>query len=253
MLSDQLIQTLRDRAADPERRTDANRLKVHSVMGALTRLFSKSARPMGRPPGPPSEAAIAKAEAALGFDLPAELRQLYLQVADGGFGPDRGIYSLKELVAKHHEFTHEPIGERGQKWPKNLLPITGDEWDVHSLDRKTGAIVYWDVEEIDYGGWKKSFKEVSQDLETWLGKWAEKLPTRKRERGERRYHASQFTDEDYDRWFADNPEYARRFAVFSMTPEERRAMGLPDEGWEAKVWEGYTGGYPKPWVRKKSD
>ena len=250
-LSEELIATLRERAADPDRRTDANRLKVRGFMGVLSRLLDKGSRPRAAPPGPASEAAIAKAEATLGFALPEELRQLYREVADGGFGPDRGLYSLKELVAKHCEFTHEPIGERGQKWPKNLLPISGEEWDVHSIDRKTGKIVYWDVEEIDYGGWKKSFKEVSPSLEEWLGKWADKLPTRKRERGEQRYKASQFTDEDYDRWFADNPEYARRFAVFSMTPEERREMGLPDEGWEAKVWEGYTGSYPKPWIKKK--
>jgi hypothetical protein len=153
-------------------------------------------------------------------------------------------------VERHKEFAHEPIGERGQKWPKNLLPISGEEWDVHSIDLKSGGIVYWDVEEIDYGGWKKSFRPEAESLEAWLGKWAEKLPTRTRKPGERRYHASQFTDEDYDRWFADNPDYAKRFAVFSMTPEERREMGLPDEGWEAKVWEGYTGGYPKPWVKK---
>jgi len=249
-ISNQLIVTLRERAADPERRTDANRMKARGFMGLISRLLVKSTRPRGRPPGPVSETAIERAEGKLGFGLPDDLRQLYLEVADGGFGPDRGLYSLKDLVAKHREFTGEPIGPRGQKWPAHLLPITGDEWDVHSIDRKTGKIVYWDVEEIDEG-WKKSFQETSPSLEEWLGKWAEKLPTRKRKRGERRYHASQFTDEDYDRWFADNPEYARRFAVFSMTPEERRAMGLPDEGWEAKVWEGYTGGYPKPWIKKK--
>jgi hypothetical protein len=250
-LPDHLVSTLRERAADAGRRTDANRLKVGGFMGLISRLLVKSSRPRGRPPGPASEAAIERAEAELGFGLPEELRQLYLEVADGGFGPDRGLYSIRELLAKYQEFTHEPIGERGQKWPKNLLPVSGDEWDVHSIDLKTGAIVYWDVEEIDYGGWKKSFKPEAESLEAWLGKWAEKLPTRKRKPGERRYHASQFTDEDYDRWFADNPEYARRFAVFSMTPEERREMGLPDEGWEAKVWEGYTGGYPKPWVKRK--
>jgi len=250
MLSEQIIRDLRDRAADPRRRTDANRLKARGFMGVLSRLLDKGSRPLGPPPGPASEAEISRAEAALGVTLPDDLRQLYLQVADGGFGPDRGLYSLKRLVARHDEFTREPIGERGQKWPKNLLPISGEEWDLHSIDLKTEAIVYWDVEEIEYGGWKKSFKPEAESLEEWLGEWAGKLPTRTRKRGERRYHASQFTDEDYDRWFADNPDYARRFAVFSMTPEERRAMGLPDEGWEAKVWEGYTGSYPKPWIKK---
>src|SRR5688572_24983963 len=68
-------------------------------------------------PKPCSEAEVAEAEAKLGFDLPAPLRQYYLEVANGGVGPGGGLYSLKEVLAKWHEFTHEPIGERGQKWP----------------------------------------------------------------------------------------------------------------------------------------
>ena len=50
--SEELIATLRERAADPDRRTDANRLKVRGFMGVLSRLLDKGSRPKGAPPGP---------------------------------------------------------------------------------------------------------------------------------------------------------------------------------------------------------
>lgn len=27
--------------------------------------------------------------------------------------------------------------------------------------------------------------------------------------------------------------------IYDMTPEERAAMGLPETGWEAKIWEDF--------------
>jgi hypothetical protein len=122
-------------------------------------------------PKPCTEAEVAAAEAKLGFVLPAPLRQYYLEVANGGVGPGGGLYSLKEVLAKWREFTKEPIGERGQKWPAKLLPIHGDDWDVVSIDRNSGELIYWDVEEIDYGGWKKSFVHHADSLEAWFDQW----------------------------------------------------------------------------------
>ena len=131
-------------------------------------------------PPPASEDAIAAAEAELGFALPAALRRLYLEVADGGVGPGGGIFGLSELVAKHHEMTDEPVGPQGQAWPPALLPIQGDDWDLVCLDRESGRLVYWDLEELDDDDelppdnptWAASFVPEADDLETWLGAWA---------------------------------------------------------------------------------
>jgi hypothetical protein len=123
---------------------------------------------------PASEAAVAAAEAALGFALPEGLRQFYRDVADGGVGPGDGIFSLHALAAKWREMTEEPAGPRGQKWPANLIPIHGERWDLTCIDRDSGALIYFDPEEIDYGGWKASFKPEAESLDAWLDQWLDK-------------------------------------------------------------------------------
>lgn len=44
---------------------------------------------------PASPAAVARAEAALGFALPTTLRAIYLDVANGGFGPGYGVMGVE--------------------------------------------------------------------------------------------------------------------------------------------------------------
>jgi hypothetical protein len=133
-------------------------------------------------PAPPAatEQEVAAAEQALGFALPPALRQLYLDVADGGVGPGDGLFSLSELVAKHREMTSEAVGPQGQDWPAGLLPISGQDWDLVSLDRSTGQLVYWDLEELDDDDelppdqptWAASFVREATSLEAWLTSWA---------------------------------------------------------------------------------
>jgi hypothetical protein len=191
-------------------------------------------------PAPANEAEVAAAEAKLGFALAADLKQFYLDVANDGVGPENGIYSLKELLVKWREMTKEPVGPRGQKWPARLLPIHGDRWDLTCIDRESGRLVYFDIEEIDYGGWKACFKEEAESLEAWLGKWLDRPSvTEKAARRAARPAPRQLTDEDFKAWEEDHPEsaeYQRRAAAFTATPEERAAMGLPEKGWETKVW-----------------
>lgn len=196
-------------------------------------------------PLPTSEAQVAAIEAELGFALPGDLRQFYLEVADGGVGPDDGLYSLKQLRSKWRELTKEPVGPRGQKWPARLLPIHGHDWDVTCIDRDSGRIVYWDVEEIDYGGWKKSFTDEAESLEAWLDKWIGLSDAAERKR-EKPFEPRMATEEETQAWLDENDEFMRRAEIYSMTPEQRRAMGLPDVGWEEKVFEGFDLGKVKP-------
>jgi hypothetical protein len=217
--------------------------QMFASIGDQTFSFGAKSEPTPAPP-PCAEAQVATAEAKLGFAIPPALRQFYLEVADGGVGPGDGIYSLKEMVAKWREFTKEPIGERGQKWPAKVLPFHGDDWDVTCIDRDTGQLIFWDVEEIDYGGWKKSFKPEAESLEAWLDKWLGK-PTaaekakRRAERAPR--EPRQLTDEDWRVWGEQAPlhkEYLRRLDIATMTPAERAAIGLTEDNWAEKMWEG---------------
>jgi hypothetical protein len=130
-------------------------------------------------PPPASDPQVAAAEATLGFGLPPALRQIYTEVADGGFGPGGGLYGLSDLVAKYREMTDEPVGPQGQQWPAELLPIHGDDWDLVCLDRRTGRLVFWDLEELDDDDelppdqptWAASFVPEADGLETWLARW----------------------------------------------------------------------------------
>ena len=123
---------------------------------------------------PCSEGDVVATELELGFALPEPLRRLYLDVGDGHFGPGDGLYSRAQLVAKYREMTDTPAGPNEEEWPPNLLPINGAEWDLVSIDRVSGRLVYFDVEEIEEDepdSWRKAFRPEAESLAAWLAKW----------------------------------------------------------------------------------
>ena len=81
---------------------------------------------------PASMEAITEAEEALGFPLPPLLRRLFLEVANGGFGPPGGI-----------------LGVRGCQWVGDFQDIAADyAW----LDRDPSGVVPHAVRPIyDWG------------------------------------------------------------------------------------------------------
>ena len=123
---------------------------------------------------PCSEGDVVATELELGFALPEPLRRLYLDVGDGHFGPGDGLYSRAQLVAKYREMTDTPAGPNEEEWPPNLLPINGADWDLVSIDRVSGRLVYFDVEEIEEDepdSWQKAFRPEAESLAAWLAKW----------------------------------------------------------------------------------
>lgn len=154
---------------------------LYAAMGEKTIAFGGKPNLTHAMP-PVGEPVIAWAEAELGFALPADLKAFYMEVANGEVGPGDGIYTLSELVRKWREMTGEPAGPQGQAWPANLLPILGSN-GLFSIDRDTGRIVYWDVDELDVDdgtpegdpGWARSFKVFAPTLDAWLADWAAKV------------------------------------------------------------------------------
>jgi hypothetical protein len=151
---------------------------MYANMGGQTVALGDTPEPTAAA-APADDAAIGRAEGELGFALPADLRAFYTEVANGEVGPGDGIYPLAGLARKWREMTAEPAGPQGQAWPANLLPILGDD-ELYSIDRGTGRIVYWDVEEVDIEddtpaddpSWARSFKPVAESLDAWLAAWA---------------------------------------------------------------------------------
>jgi hypothetical protein len=150
---------------------------LYAAMPGMT--VALTGRPRATPASSPvGEPMIAWAEGELGFTLPPDLESFYVEVANGEVGPGAGIYSISGLISKWREMTGEPAGPQGQAWPQELLPILGDH-DLFSIDRDSGRIIYWDVNELeiedeilaDDATWEKSFKTVAESLEDWLQSW----------------------------------------------------------------------------------
>jgi hypothetical protein len=77
-----------------------------------------------KPIEPLLEKDVAKVEKALGFRLPTQLRQLYLEIGDGGFGPWFGIRRLSNWAKDYAKLRADVPAERGREWPEALLPMS---------------------------------------------------------------------------------------------------------------------------------
>lgn len=264
---DDLIERLRARAADPERRVEVRRgtfgaeirtlslgqlvARTMDTRQALSRVVGAvregrvpdadiheradrirdelSRRVMPELPAIASPAAIADLEAELAAPLPAVLRRAYLEVANGGFGPGGGLMALEASMRRYRELRVSPQGPRHEPWLEKLLPLVDEDPGCVCIDLSTGRIVRWDPEEMadrqNGRTWKRSFIEIEPHAEAWLEKWLS-TPT--------------FEERMAVRMAKSNLVEAclARARVAAMTPEERKAMGLPEVGWERVVWGG---------------
>lgn len=244
-LDDALIARIRRRASDPATRTDAppsTRGKTVSVgnlsvagvdLAALLRGEADTRPSAGAASlAPPADdAAIADAEKRLGFGLPPPLKQLYAQVANGGFGPGAGIMPLEEVVGAYRGLIETPPGRRGQKWPAQLLPITRNQPGHDCIDVQSGEIIFWDEEELADGAsdkvWKRSFKPDAPDLGGWFERWLGSPSPEQRMKDLMQKGTTDAIRQSLAHWRA-------------KTPAERAAFGLPEKGWEQVLF-GHLG------------
>jgi SMI1/KNR4 family protein SUKH-1 len=267
--ADDLIQRIRERAADPETRLDERPSELwasvtsqglaglfgmgRSIAQDLGRLLRDgpddrlTARaeeiersmttPVSKPlPEPASHEGIAAAERRLGFVLPPLLKRLYLEVANGGFGPGPGILGVsggwqndhgKTIEDLHAEMLAAVQENRQWIWPAGLLPIV-DHSGVYVCVDATGAsnrVVEFDFEELDDegrdGGWSRAFSDVAPSFDTWIGEWARKPTLAEREAARQEEARATMTSV---------PEVTRAYWL-SMSPEQRASHGLPEKGW----------------------
>lgn len=276
--SGELIARLRRRAADPDRRTDAqpNTLALGGQLldfgglmrdaGGLGGLLGQLGETLGglRDPERSADAAararellgsmssptaadlpeaadaagLSRAETALGFALPALVRRLYLEIADGGFGPGYGLMPLARVASTYRDLRDESPGPPGSRWPDRLVPVIEENGDFTCVDCGTANVIAyqgealldeWDPDEPDDAaarrGWKLCFSEVAPTIEVWLERWLE-TPTVAESVG-RQLRVSQ---EDA---MANHRRLVREsMAKYqAMSPAERRKH-ISDETWE---------------------
>jgi hypothetical protein len=143
---------------------------------------------------PVTTAHMRKAEELLGFPLPANLRALYHQLANGGFGPHYGLLRLigdasefdRTVVELYQEcserctfFDLEGLVQPGKTslfadtvWPRHMLRICeegcGNYICIHPPTEHIFRIGIWDAHEYD-------LTYVADSLDAWLQAWAESL------------------------------------------------------------------------------
>ena len=268
---DDLLPRLRARAADPARRTEFRPTELGQTISSLDlgglmsmgRSLADSLRgvvaanqegridpagharalelerqittPVDRPlPSPATEDEVVAAEAALGVMLPPALRRSYREVANGGFGPAEGLVSLGAMVDAYRDLQRPGMLPAGRAWPAGLLPVVERDpgWDC--VEAATGRIVAWDPEDLtERAGeerFRRSFGEAFPSVEAWLADW---LGSETHEERSARMMADLMSPESQARQANE-----ARAAIARMSPDERRAMGLPDVGWERVVWGG---------------
>lgn len=103
-------------------------------------------------PSPASVIAVADAEAALGFAFPPLLRRLYVEVANGGFGPGEGVLGVPEAgsykqrtdIVRHHRIFSSG---RDQLVPEGMLWLCdwgSAIWSLLDCRNPGGDIWGWD-------------------------------------------------------------------------------------------------------------
>jgi hypothetical protein len=196
--------------------------------------------------GSVSQHDIARAEAVLGFGLPAPLAQLYA-IADGGFGPgDTGLWSLNTVVDTYRRYVSAPQGPNDEPWPAKYLPVAEADPAVYCLDLATGAVVIHDVQEMEHlgrGQWERSFRRASPSLREWLEGWlGQKTMTETLEdemRAAMRAAASRPRSPvtGYPMQLDDPAQQAEAEITFLSHADAslRASFGLPEIGWEDEI------------------
>jgi hypothetical protein len=125
---------------------------------------------------PASPGMVEAAEAAIGHALPALLRRLYTEVANGGFGPRAGVLGVPggrgssgdfaDIVDAFREFTVElpPDHEFYHPMPPGMLWILDEGCCIWTLiDLKDSSAPLW--------GWDPGEEPKLHSLELTLADW----------------------------------------------------------------------------------
>ena len=132
---------------------------------------------------PASPAAVARAEATLGFALPATLRAIYLDVANGGFGPGYGVMGIEggftddrkmTVVGRYQAFLAPDLSDPGWEWGPMWLPFCHWGCNIYSVVDAVAPhpVFYVEAGVKDSGAPMSSIVLPHKDtLDQWLDDW----------------------------------------------------------------------------------
>jgi hypothetical protein len=268
--ADALIERLRKRAADPERRTDHRPSVFESSVRAMSLddLFSAGrsvfgdlmkvvgTNQAGLPPDPQTlgraeqlerdmttpapaprlgqatESDVRAAEEALSLTFPPLLARVYVEVADGGFGPGVGLLPLEGVVRAARELRSGDLMPRNRSWPATYLPLVHLDPGWTCVDVETGAIVDWDPEEMtermSEERFRETFSQRSPSVEAWLTKWVNSKTAADRNKPSAEQRWARMAARAQSPEGVARQERKTRAYLEQMSPEDRAKWGLDE-------------------------
>jgi SMI1/KNR4 family protein SUKH-1 len=144
------------------------------------------AKRVHKPARPVTPQLLVASEEALGFELPLELKRLYAEIGNGGFGPGYGLLGLlngatdesgETAVQKYAALRNDSVEEGGIPWPTGLLPICNWGCAIYSCincSTPTYRMELFDPNphEDHCTDWKDAFFTENCDFCQWIELWA---------------------------------------------------------------------------------
>jgi hypothetical protein len=133
---------------------------------------------------PLSRRGLDAAERRLGFQLPPVVRQLYGNVANGGFGPGYGLIGLvggnlsdlnKDAVEDYLVRRGTDETDRSWYWPEAVLPVCNWGCAIHSCLDCSGLearVRRFDPNPVDRD-WSIAWRDENYTFRAWLEAWLE--------------------------------------------------------------------------------
>jgi hypothetical protein len=127
---------------------------------------------------------IQSVEKQLGFRLPDILRNIYMKVGNGGFGPGYGLIGVSEgasddqgntIEILYHLYHKDEPSDPNWNWPKGLVPICYWGCAIYSCidcNRPNAPVIVFDPNEHEeHKSWDTSFILQRASFEEWIEAW----------------------------------------------------------------------------------
>ncbi|MEU8608467.1 SMI1/KNR4 family protein [Actinoplanes sp. NPDC048791] len=124
------------------------------------------------PQDPASEEALAEAEQTIGFPLPPLLRRLYLEVANGGFGPFGGVEGVEDgyasedgMLVDYVQWRDEEIPDDVPAWTPGVVSFCnfgGAMWALLDCRTPEGRMLFLD---------QSTLHPLDLTLSQWFERW----------------------------------------------------------------------------------